>query len=97
MAHGFTYDPPTLSKASNDLKSGSAAVEAELGRLARGVAPLEGAFKGQAGDNFRALFAEWERSGKQLKASLEGLSQMLSTAAQNAQQMEDANARMMRG
>ncbi len=95
MANGFTYDPPTLSKASNDLRSGSANVEAELGRLRRGVGPLEAAFKGQAGDNFRALFAEWERSGKALKESLEGLSNMLGAAAKNAEEMEQANARMM--
>ncbi len=93
---GFTYDPTQLSLASKELANGSAAVEAELARLGGRIEPLRSAFQGKAADGFQALWKEWHDSGEKLKQSLDGLSQLLKGAAENAQQMEDANTRLMR-
>ncbi len=97
MATGFTYDPATLREASRDLANGSATVESELARLATRVAPLQNGFKGAAAEGFQTLFKDWQDSAKKLRESLDSLSKMLDGAATNAQQMEDANTRMMRG
>lgn len=94
---GFTYDPAQLLAASRELSNGSAAVEGELARLSGRVEPLRSAFQGKAADGFQVLWKEWHDSAEKLKQSLDGLSQLLKGAAENAAQMEDANARLMRG
>lgn len=94
-AGGFTYDPATLEEASRELSRGSASIEAQLSAMANKVSPLQQAFVGQAGQGFQQLWQEWHESGKRLKQSLEGLSQLLHGAATNAAQMEEANKRLM--
>jgi len=97
VAAGFTYDPATLREASKDLAKGSATVEGELARLATRIAPLQNGFKGAAAEGFQTLFKDWQDSAKKLRESLDALSKMLDGAATNAQQMEEANTRLMRG
>lgn len=97
MSGGFTYDPVSLEQASKDLANGSASVEAQLSTLSNKLETLHQGFVGQAGQGFQQLWAEWHESGKRLKASLDGLSQLLHGASENAAQMEAANARMMQG
>lgn len=92
---GFTYDPTSLEQASKDLAAGSAAVDAQLSTLSTKVQPLQQAFVGQAGQGFQQMWTEWHDSGKRLRQSLEGLSQLLHGAATNAAQMEEANRRLM--
>jgi WXG100 family type VII secretion target len=96
-AGSFTYDPATLSTASRDLAAGAASVDAELTSLSNRTEPLHQAFVGAAGQGFQQLWTEWHDSAKRLKASLEGLSQLLNQAANNAADMESANARLMQG
>ncbi|MGY1831654.1 WXG100 family type VII secretion target [Geodermatophilus sp. SYSU D01180] len=96
-AGSFTYDPATLGTASRDLASGAASVDAELSSLSARIEPLQQAFVGAAGQGFQQLWVEWHDSAKRLKASLEGLSQLLNQAANNAADMESANARLMQG
>lgn len=93
----FTYDSQTLRSASKDLATGSTNIQSELGSLANRIAPLRDGFKGAAAEGFQALFEQWQQSAKQLRESLEGLSQLLEGAAGNAEQMEDANTKMMKG
>jgi WXG100 family type VII secretion target len=93
----FTYDPATLSSASRDLAAGAASVDGELSQLSNRIEPLHQAFQGAAGQGFQQLWTEWHESAKRLKASLEGLSQLLNQAAGNAADMESANARLMQG
>ena len=92
---GFRYDPATLDQASHDLASGSAAVDAQLTTLSGKIQPLHQGFQGQAGEGFQQLWAEWHDSAKRLRASLEGLSQLLHGASVNAAEMEEANRRLM--
>lgn len=95
-AGGFTYDPETLSAASRDLASGAASVEGQLSAMSARLEPLHQGFQGQAGSGFQTLWTEWHESAKRLKASLDGLSQLLNRASTNAAQMEQSNAAMMR-
>jgi WXG100 family type VII secretion target len=92
---GFTYDPTVLESASRDLAGGSAAVGSELTAVSNKLEPMHQGFQGQAAQRFEQLWVQWHTSAKQLKESLDGLSQLLHGAAQNAAQMEDANKRMM--
>lgn len=92
---GFTYDPATLDAASRDLAQGSASVDAQLTSLSNRLQPLQQGFQGQAGQGFQTLWNEWHDSAKRLKASLEGLSQLLASAGRNAADMEAANTRLM--
>lgn len=96
-AGSFTYDPTVLSGASRDLASGAASVDGELTSLSNRIQPLQQGFQGAAGQGFQQLWTEWHDSAKRLKASLEGLSQLLNQAANNAAEMESANKRMMQG
>jgi len=95
-AGGFTYDPATLDAASRDLAQGSASVDAQLTSMSNRLEPLHQGFQGQAGQGFQQLWTEWHESAKRLKASLDGLTQLLSNASRNAAEMEASNARMMR-
>lgn len=92
---GFTYDPATLDAASRDLAQGSASVDAQLSSLSSRLEPLHQGFQGQAGQGFQQLWNEWHDSAKRLKASLDGLSQLLAAAGRNAADMESANTRLM--
>lgn len=94
---GFRYEPKQLAQAARELSTGANAVDSELSRLRNRVEPLQQAFQGQAAQGFQELWKEWQDSATRLKASLDGLSKLLNGAAQNAQQMEDANTRLMRG
>lgn len=92
---GFTYDPATLDAASRDLAQGSASVDGQLTSMSNRLEPLHQGFQGQAGQGFQQLWNEWHESAKRLKASLDGLSQLLSQASRNAADMESANTRLM--
>jgi WXG100 family type VII secretion target len=92
---GFTYDPATLESASRDLAQGSASVDAQLTSMSNRLEPLHQGFQGQAGQGFQQLWTEWHDSAKRLKASLDGLSQLLGQASRNAAEMESANTRLM--
>ena len=92
---GFTYDPTTLDAASRDLAQGSASVDSQLTSMSSRLQPLQQGFQGQAGQGFQQLWNEWHDSAKRLKASLEGLSQLLAAAGRNAADMEAANTRLM--
>jgi WXG100 family type VII secretion target len=92
---GFTYDPGTLEAASRDLAQGSASVDTQLTSLSNRLQPLQQGFQGQAGQGFQQLWNEWHDSAKRLKASLDGLSQLLAQASRNAAEMESANTRLM--
>jgi WXG100 family type VII secretion target len=93
---GFTYDPATLEQASRTLSTGSGQVDSQLTAMSNQLEPLHQGFQGAAGQGFQQLWAEWHDSAKKLKASLDGLSQLLGQAAKNAAEMEAANARMMK-
>lgn len=92
---GFTYDPATLDAASRDLATGSQQVDSQLTSMSNRLEPLHQGFQGQAGQGFQQLWNEWHDSAKRLKASLDGLSQLLAQASRNAAEMEAANTRLM--
>lgn len=95
MAGSLMYDPEMLNEMSGNLTRGSASVMSQLSTLRNQLAPIHDGFQGAAASGFEQLWQQWQQSGQQLQQSLDGLAQLLKTAATNAADMEQRNASMM--
>lgn len=87
-----------LRSVSQDLRSGSEEVSQRLESMRSQVQGLVDAdWQGAASDSFRDMYEQWNQGARQVKEALDGISQMLGTAAQTYQDTEEALARQMRG
>ena len=87
-----------LLSTSSSLATGAQNVAEELARLRGLVESLIGAeWVGSASSSFNELWQKWGTGANQVQQALEGISQMLSAAANTYQQTEDQLANQLRG
>ena len=87
-----------LLSTSNSLATGAQNVSDELSRLRGLVEALIGAdWVGSASTSFNELWQQWANGANQVQQALEGISQMLTAAANTYQQTEDQLASQLRG
>lgn len=87
-----------LLSTSSSLATGAQNVAEELARLRGLVESLIGAeWSGAASGSFNELWQKWGTGANQVQQALEGISQMLSAAANTYQQTEDQLANQLRG
>lgn len=87
-----------LSTVASQLAAGSNEVESQLSTMKGQVAGLVDAdWGGAASDSFRDLWDKWNSGANQLHEALEGIHQMLSSAANAYQETEDKLAQQLRG
>ena len=87
-----------LLSTSSSLATGAQNVAEELARLRGLVESLIGAeWSGAASGSFTELWQKWGTGANQVQQALEGISQMLSAAANTYQQTEDQLANQLRG
>jgi len=71
-----------LQERSGTLGRGSESIQQELQTLTSAISPLvDGDWEGAASSQFQGLWQEWQTSGANLREALEGISQLLSSAA----------------
>lgn len=87
-----------LSSVASQLSSGSAEVENQLSSMKSQVSSLVDADGGgAASDSFRDLWEKWHTGAGQLREALEGIHQMLSSAARAYEETEANLAQQLRG
>lgn len=84
--------PEQLQQVSGQLATGASNIDSTLAQLASQVAPLGSDWAGVAQARFLELWAQWQRSAKQLNQSLTGISQLMSNASANYASTEQAIA-----
>jgi len=79
----------SLSGVSNQLSSGSQSIESQLQNLKSLVDGLvNGDWSGAASMSFADLYSQWDSAAIQLKDSLQGISELLSSAALSYEESE---------
>jgi|JI102314A2RNA_FD_contig_31_10176049_length_327_multi_2_in_0_out_0_1 WXG100 family type VII secretion target len=79
-----------LQEASSTLQTGSAEIEDRLAYMRNRLEPIHASWQGAAKGQFDALWQEWETSAMRLREALDGISQLMSTAASNYEEAERA-------
>jgi WXG100 family type VII secretion target len=89
---GIKVTPEQLQQVSGQLQAGASNVDGILAQLASAVAPLGSDWAGVAQARFQELWAQWQRSAKQLNESLNGISHLMRQASATYAQTEQAIA-----
>lgn len=98
MAGGLIrVTPEQLASVSGQLRAGASNVDGILSQLASQVAPLGSDWAGVAQARFQALWAQWQRSARNLNEALNGISHLMSQAGANYDTTEQSNARLFNG
>jgi len=88
----------SLSGVSNQLSSGSQSIESQLQNLKSLVDGLvAGDWTGAASLSFSDLYSQWDSAAIQLKDSLQGISELLSSAALSYEESEQNIATTFQG
>lgn len=77
-----------LAEGSTMLQNGSRDIDERLAFMRQRLQPIHASWDGAAKAQFDALWQEWEHGANQLRQSLEGISQLLQTAANAYQDAE---------
>lgn len=83
MPDGFRVTPEQLQGVSGRLDRGAADIDGINDELRAAVAPLRGEWTGEANARFEALWDQWAASAAALQGALEGVSLLMTSAAEN--------------
>lgn len=81
MAGNLRVTFQDLSEGSSMLQNGSRDIDERLSFMRQRLEPIHASWEGAARAQFDALWQEWEHGANQLRQSLEGIAQLLGTAA----------------
>jgi len=89
--------PEQLQSISAQLNGGAANIESILQQLAGQVGPLQSEWQGVAQARFQELWAQWQRSSREIQEALHGIAQLTQRAGVNYQEMETSIASSFAG
>lgn len=89
---GIRVSPEQLASMSGRVSNGAAQIEGELSGLAAALTPLGSDWAGVAQQRFELLWADWQRSARNLHEALAGISALLAQAGAHYQDAEHAIA-----
>jgi WXG100 family type VII secretion target len=81
MGGSFNTETDTMTQASRHVADVNEQVGAQLRTLAGQLAPLEGAWKGQASTAFHALMVRFGENAEKLRTALQGISDQIQGAS----------------
>ena len=88
----------SISGVANQLTSGAQSIESQLQNLKSLVDGLVGGeWSGAASLSFQELYSQWDQSGVQLKEALEGVAEILNSAALSYEESENAISSSFKG
>ena len=79
-----------LDQLASAVMRGSADIDQELNGLRGQLTPLATEWEGAASAKFQQLWDEWQKSAAGLREALDGIGQLLSTAASTYSQAEQS-------
>jgi WXG100 family type VII secretion target len=89
---GIRVTPEQLASTSGRVSAGAAQIESELSSLAGVLAPLGSDWAGVAQQRFEVLWADWQRSARNLHEALAGIAALLAQAGAHYDDAERAIA-----
>jgi ESAT-6 family protein len=95
MAGRYQATPEQMRQAAVHVARTNEQVQAQLAQLQNQLAPLAGAWKGQAATAFTALMGRWNTDARQLNQALRGIGETIQASGLSYEQAEQAQARGM--
>ncbi|GEL16247.1 WXG100 family type VII secretion target [Pseudonocardia asaccharolytica] len=92
MAGGFGTTTEEMARAGRHVLEVNDAVQSELSVLRGRLAPLAGAWRGDAATAFASLMARWDADARSLSEALRGIGEAIQGSAQAYQRQEDEQA-----
>jgi WXG100 family type VII secretion target len=97
MAGSYTTTTEEMQRAAQHVASVNERVQADLAALRNQLAPLAGAWRGEASTAFQGLMARWDTDARTLNEALRGIGEAIqgsgrSYAVQEEQQAQNLSA-----
>jgi WXG100 family type VII secretion target len=95
MAGQYTATTEEMQRAAQQVLSTNEQVQGQLRSLQSQLAPLAGAWTGQAATAFQQLMERWNIDAAKLNQALEGIGSAIQTSGRSYQQAEETHAQSM--
>ncbi len=92
MAGGYGTTTEEMTRAGQHVLGVNDQVQASLSSLRNQLAPLAGAWRGEASTAFQGLMARWDNDAKALNAALRGIGEAIQGSSQTYAQQEQEQA-----
>jgi WXG100 family type VII secretion target len=92
---GYGTTTEEMRRAATRVMSVNDQVQANLASLRNQLAPLAGAWQGQAATAFQALMARWDTDARSLNEALRGIGEALQGTGQSYAQAEEQHSRSL--
>ncbi|HEY2096678.1 MAG: hypothetical protein QOI50_6945 [Pseudonocardiales bacterium] len=89
MAAGYGTTPEQMQRAAQQVVAVNEQVQSQLSALRNQLAPLAGAWRGEASTAFQGLMARWDGDAKTLNEALRGIGEAIQGSGRSYQQAED--------
>ncbi|HEY4008489.1 MAG TPA: WXG100 family type VII secretion target [Pseudonocardia sp.] len=95
VAGMYQTTPEEMQRAATQVQQTNEQIQAKLSQLHNQLAPLAGAWKGEASTAFTALMVRWDNDAKQLNQALQGIGESIQVSGRGYQQAEEAHKQSM--
>jgi len=95
VAGMYQTTPEEMQRAAQQVREVNEQVQARLSQLRNQLAPLAGAWRGEAATAFTNLMVRWDSDAKQLNQALAGIGEAIQTSGRGYQQAEEAHKQSM--
>lgn len=95
MAAGFGTSPEDLHRAGQQVFTVNDQVQAQLTALRSQLAPLAGAWRGEASAAFQALMVRWDADARALNDALRGIGEAVQGSGKTYAAQEENNSRSL--
>ncbi len=94
MASQFQVDTDRIHAAAGDIARISGEIEGQVGSMLARLTALQDAWTGSAATQFQAVVGQWQGTQRQVRASLDGIGQVLGAAGAQYAETEAQAMRM---
>jgi WXG100 family type VII secretion target len=95
MAAGYGTTTEQMQRAAQQVVAVNEQVQSQLSALRNQLAPLAGAWRGEASTAFQGLMARWDSDAKTLNEALRGIGEAIQGSGRSYQQAEDQQHQSM--
>lgn len=95
MAGMYQTTPEEMQRAAAQVQQVNDQVQARLSQLRNQLAPLAGAWQGEAATAFHGLMERWNTDAAQLSQALRGIGEAIQTSGRSYQQAEESQQQSM--
>jgi WXG100 family type VII secretion target len=97
MPAGYGTSTEEMQRAGQHVFSVNDQIQGQLGALRAQLAPLAGAWRGDASTAFQGLMARWDADARRLNDALRGIGESIRGSGQSYAAQEEQNASSLSG